>query len=489
MKTSWQVSSNKFGLVLLALVWGCGLTPETFPDALCLQHIAVIDPVTGIHEDQTVVIQNGKILRVADSKLLPLSGKNKIIDGTGKFLIPGLWDAHVHFAYLEALAPSMLDMFLAYGITSVRDTGGKLSIVQHWRKIARAKPMDAPRVMIAGPLIDGIPNVYDGSDADHPPLSVGMHSVEEVHEEVQQLIDAGVDFLKAYEMLTPEEFHEIIRMAQAHHLKVTGHVPLSMDVPSASNAGLNSMEHLRNLELSCASNANSLWEVRRQLLQEGVNDPGGVLRSRIHNAERENAINHYDEHRADSILHILSKNETWQIPTLNLASGNILQPFMLPDYQEAFTYLPDTIAAEWMSEIEQFKSYQPSAFNRRYTQWFLDMVGKINAKKIPIMAGTDCPIFYQPPGRSLHQELVVLVEAGLTPLEALQSATLNPARYFGLQNELGTVTENKWADLVILDDNPLVDINNTRKIHAVIKQGKYYDRDALDQLLDNLKNQ
>lgn len=119
----------------------------------------------------------------------------------------------------------------------------------------------------------------------------------------------------------------------------------------------------------------------------------------------------------------------------------------------------------------------------------MDMVGKINKEEIPIMAGTDCPIFYQPPGRSLHQELVVLVQSGLTPLEALRTATINPARYFGLQNELGSVDENKWADLVILDANPLDDINNTRKIQAVIKQGKYYSREDLDQILSGLKQQ
>ena len=480
---------NKWWLGVLCLTLGCDFTSLTYPDALCLQHIAVVNPQSGIQDDQTVIIQAGKILRVADSKLLPLSPKNTIIDCSGKYLIPGLWDAHVHFAFIEGLAPFMFDLFLAYGVTSVRDTGGKLSFVQHWKKLSRAKPTQAPRVMIAGPLIDGIPNVYDGSDPDHPPLSVGMHSVEEVHEEVQQLIDAEVDFLKAYEMLTPEQFYEIIRMAQAHHLKVTGHVPLSMDVIAASNAGLNSMEHLRNLELSCASNSDSLLNARRGMLTEGMHDPGGVLRSRIHNAERENAILHYDEHRADSILHILYKNQTWQIPTLNLASGNILQPFMLPDYQEAFAYLPDTIATEWMTEIEHFKNYQPTEFQKQYTQWFMDMVGKINKEEIPIMAGTDCPIFYQPPGRSLHQELVVLVQSGLTPLEALRTATINPARYFGLQNELGSVDENKWADLVILDANPLDDINNTRKIQAVIKQGKYYSREDLDQILSGLKQQ
>ncbi|MCB0600866.1 MAG: amidohydrolase family protein [Saprospiraceae bacterium] len=482
-----QIRRNPLWLGIVLLIWGCNTANVSYPDALCLQHIDVLDPETGIKKDQTVVIQNGKILRVADSKLLPLSSDNIIIDGTGKYLIPGLWDAHVHFAFMEDLAPSMFDLFLAYGITSVRDTGGKLSFVQQWRNLSRAKPTEAPRVMIAGPLIDGIPNVYDGSDPDHPPLSVGMHSVAEVHEEVQQLIDAGVDFLKAYEMLTPEEFYEITRMAQAHNLKVTGHVPLSMDVITASNAGLNSMEHLRNLELSCASNSDSLLNARRSMLTDGIHDPGGELRSRIHNAERENAINHYDEHRADSILQVLYKNQTWQIPTLNLASGNILQPFMLPDYQESFAYLPDTIAIEWMSEIEHFKDYQPTEFQKRYTQWFLDMVGKINQEQIPIMAGTDCPIFFQPPGRSLHQELVVLVKAGLTPLEAIRSATLNPARYFGMEKELGSVKENEWADLVVLDANPLDDINNTRKINAVIKQGKYYSREDLDHILDKLK--
>ena len=154
-----------------------------------------------------------------------LSPNNEIIDGKGKFLIPGLWDAHVHFAYIEELAPSMFDLFLAYGITSVRDTGGEISFVKKWKDQALEHPTTSPRVMIAGPLLDGHPNVYDGSDPGHPPLSVGLKSVDAVIEKIDELVQQEIDLLKAYEMLTPEQFkavmdtnkEQIIRMCVFDH--------------------------------------------------------------------------------------------------------------------------------------------------------------------------------------------------------------------------------------------------------------------------------
>ncbi len=196
---------------------------------------------------------------------------------------------------MEDLAPSMFYLFLGYGITSVRDTGGKMDFVKMWKDKALANPSDAPRVMIAGPLLDGMPNVYDGSSPERPPLSVGLATVEAAVNKVNELDSLGVDLLKAYEMLTPEQFAIIAKMAKEKGLKVTGHVPLSMDVISASNLGLSSMEHMRNLELSCASNADELLQQRLQLLEAEKDSAGGVLRSKLHNLQREMAVKNYDD--------------------------------------------------------------------------------------------------------------------------------------------------------------------------------------------------
>lgn len=479
-----------FILNIVALfLFSCVPKESYFENSICIENISTIDPIDGLKENQTVIIKDEKIFKISPTDKLNLSVKNKIIDGTGKYLIPGLWDAHIHFSYIEELAPRMFDMFLAYGITGVRDTGGRIEFVKRWKELALAKPTDAPRVMIAGPLLDGIPNVYDGSDKRRPPLSVGLATDDAVVKQVQQLDSIGVDFLKAYEMLTPEQFQVITTIAIEKGLKVTGHVPLSMDVISASNAGLNSMEHMRNLELSCASNSDELLAQRKQLLVEGKNIPGGDLRSSIHQAQRETAIEHYDEDKADKIIEVLSRNQTWQIPTMALATVFINRPFKQSHWQESFTYLPDSISQQWNSSIESLMKTEVSSFNQKYAKWLMDMVDKINKAKIDIMAGTDTPIRFLTPGLSLHEELRVLVSSGLTPLEAIKTATYNPAKYFNMETELGSIKENMWADLVILDANPLEDINNTRQINAVVKQGKYYDRNGLDEKLKRLRGE
>lgn len=475
--------------ILIAFIFiGCSPKESVFEGAICIENITTIDPVDGPKEGQTVIIKDGKIYKITTSSSLKLAAENNIVDGTGKYMIPGLWDAHVHFSYIEALAPSMFDLFLAYGITSVRDTGGRIEFVKKWKDQALANPTDAPRVMIAGPLLDGMPNVYDGSDQGHPPLSVGLPTVEAVEQQVEMLDSVDVDFLKAYEMLTPEQFAMVTKLAKEKNLKVTGHVPLSMDVISASNGGLNSMEHMRNLELSCASNADELLAQRRQLLLDGKKDKGGKLRSSIHAAQREAAIQNYDERKADEVLTVLATNQTWQIPTMALNTALIRKAYMQPYWQESFTYLPDTIGNEWNTIIKSLMDNEVSPFSQQYTQWMMNMVGKIHKAGIGIMAGTDTPIGFLTPGLSLHEELSVLVASGLSPLEAIQAATINPAKYFNMENELGAIKENNWADLLILDANPLEDINNTKRINAVIKQGKYYGRTELDMIQTRLKN-
>lgn len=460
-----------------------------FKDAICIQNISTIDPTDGLKEKQTVILKDGKIHKIVASSEIQLSPQNKIVEGKGKYLIPGLWDAHVHFAYIEELAPSMFDLFLAYGITSVRDTGGEIEFVKEWKDKALANPTEAPRVKIAGPLLDGMPNVYDGSTPQRPPLSVGLGSVEAVENMVNDLVEKDVDLLKAYEMLTPEQFVRVMDLAKAKGLKVTGHVPLSMDVISASNAGLNSMEHMRNLELSCASNSDELLAQRKQLLAQGADDPGGDLRSRIHSAQRKTAVNNYDEAQADKVLSVLAKNETWQVPTLALSTGAARAPFAKAEFQSSFDYLPDSLAQRWRSSIAAMQSMKMDPFLKDHADWMFKMVGKVHEAGIDIMAGTDCPIFFLTPGRSLHEELAVLVEAGLSPLAALKTATLNPARYFGLENELGSIKEGQWADLVVLNANPLEDIENTLEINSVIRQGALYDRAKLDMKLGALKGE
>jgi len=485
MKNSLILLFSTFLLTLTA----CQSSTFDYNGATVIQNITTIDAVNGAHENRDVVIRDGKIIKVAETEDLSGIENIEIIDGTGKYLIPGLWDAHVHFSYDEELTPAMFDLFLLYGITSVRDTGAEIGYVKEWKDRALANPLEAPRVMIAGPLLDGMPNVYDGSSPGRPLLSEGFATVDEITEGIYRLDSLGVDFLKAYEMLTPEQFEEVTHLGRELGLKVTGHVPLSMDVISASNAGLNSMEHMRNLELSSASNADELLQERRQMLIDGKDDEGGELRSSIHSAQRERAIQNYDDQKNDEILAVLAQNETWQIPTLALNLGATELHYTEPEWVETFSYLPQSVEANWRESAEGRADSEISEFRIEQSEWLLNMAGKIHNASVEIMAGTDTPIGLLTPGKSLHRELQLLVEAGLTPMEALKTATLNPARYFGMEDELGSIEEGMWADLIILNSNPLDNIQNTEEIHTVIKQGNVLDPDQLNQIKVRLMNQ
>jgi len=384
----------------------------------------------------------------------------------------------------------MFDLFLIHGITSVRDTGGKVDFVKEWKDKALSDPTNAPRVMMAGPLLDGEPNVYDGSDAAHPELSVGLNSVDEVISQINFLLDKNVDLLKAYEMLTPEQFEKINELAKVNGLKLTGHIPLSMDAISASNAGMNSIEHMRNLEISCASNAEELWEQRKQMMKNEKNLTGGELRSSIHTAQRETAIKNYDEARADKVLAVFKNNDTWQIPTQALNTIATRKYYARPDWQESYRLLPKAIEANWHDYTKQLIDSKPPESKLAWNKWNYMMVNKIHKTGIPIMAGTDAPIALLTPGLSLHEELAVLVEdVGISTTEALKMATINPAIYFNMEHELGSIKENMWADLLILNANPLENINNTKSINSVIKQGKVFDQKALNEILKKLQSQ
>ncbi|MCE7990414.1 MAG: amidohydrolase family protein [Roseivirga sp.] len=469
-------------LFLLHLTLSCSSDGQLFTNAICIEDITTIDPENGIKEHQTVVIQEGKILKVDNTRNLKLSTKNQIINGSGKYLIPGLWDSHVHFAYIEELAPYMNDLFLAYGITSLRDTGGEIMFMRKWKELSEQNPATTPRLMIAGPLLDGMPNVYDGSSPDRPPLSHGLDTVDDVNDYIDYLDSLGVDFLKAYEMLTPDQFRAVLAKASEKGLKVTGHVPLSMDVISASNAGLNSMEHLRNVEMSMAGNATQLLTERQHMLTEGRALQGGDLRSNIHRAQRLPAVDNADTDNTANVLQTLAKNQTVQIPTLALGHVATFKEFTQAHWQESFEYLPDTIEQNWRSAMSRIESSAPNTERAKYSKWALQMTGKAHRAGVPMMAGTDTPIGFLTPGLSLHRELELFVEAGLTPLEALASATMEPARYFGMENKLGQIADGMIADLLILNANPLESISNTRTIDAVIKDGNLYDTEALKSL-------
>ena len=427
---------------------------------LLIENVRPVDALSGEQELSDVLIRDGRIATIAAD--IPLPADAAVIDGGGRFLAPGLWDMHVHFTYDARFTDVMADLFLDYGITSVRDTGGVLDQLLPVVQRIRSNGAPMPRVYYAGPLLDGSPVVYDG---DHAPLlGIANANPEAARANVQRLAEAGVDFIKIYEMVSPEVFEALVAAAEEHDLPIAAHVPLSL---TASTAGphVQSMEHLRNIEMDCSSGADKLLEARRARLA-GPAESGYALRSELHSAQRNAAIANEDSGRCEGVLSAL--RGTIQVPTARLNGMTQFPPFDNPGWSEALRRLPADVAADWERAPQQMDESRYAV----HGQWTLEMLPRLREAGVPIGAGTDTPIGWSVPGHSLHSELEVFVAAGLTPREALASATVVPAQFFDLESEMGAVAEGYRADLLLLDANPLENISATRRIAVVIVDGQ-----------------
>ena len=462
------------GPMKLRAIWsilGCvaliaaGCSESEPPRGTAIIHVTVIDAAEGPRANHTVIFDGDEILAVAPSDSAELPPAAETIDGSGKFLIPGLWDMHVHLTYDDGFADSMPELFLAHGITSVRDTVGLIDKLQPVVEAMRAPDARAPRVFFSGPLLDGEFVVYDGGSS--PEIGTQNSTVEMAEANVAALVGSGVDFIKTYEMLSPEVFEALTAAGQRAGLPIAAHIPLSMLARDAGPS-VDSMEHLRNVELDCAGGAEELLQERLDILAAHEEGPGGALRSRLHSLQRLPAVNAHDEERCDATIASLAS--TIQVPTLRLNTLSMHPPFDRSDWEEGVAMVPTEVRDQWSAMLDGFRD---SAFMRDTTfgEWTLSMVGRMHAAGVPIGAGTDTPIGLSIPGYSLHTELERLVDAGLSPIEAIESATVRPAEFFSLEDEMGSIRIGQRADLVLLDANPLEDIANTRSIHKVVSKG------------------
>ncbi len=450
------------GLATLVFV---GCSDAVPPAGTAITGVTVIDAHSGVRRDHTVVFDGDEIVAVAPAGIdLPPTAHT--VDGTGKYLIPGLWDMHVHLTYDDRFTEAMPDLFLAHGVTSVRDTGGLLAKIQPVVERMRAPGARAPRVFFSGPLLDGEFVVYDGES--RPEIGVQNSTVAMAEASVARLKAAGVDFIKTYEMLSPEVFEALVRAGRDADLPVAAHVPLSMRAREAGPE-VDSMEHLRNVELDCARNAVDLHRRRLDILEKHDDGPGYELRRRLHTLQRLPAIAAYDEESCRQTMKSL--RSTTQVPTLRLNTLGLHPPFERGDWEEALSRIPRPAREEWERLVAESRA-APEAPDTTFGAFSLSLAGRMHAAGVPIGAGTDTPIGLSIPGYSLHTELERLVEAGLTPLEALEAATVRPAEFFSLDDEMGIIEIGRRADLVLLDADPLEDIANTRRISAVFARGE-----------------
>lgn len=468
-------------LVVLALVLVLSAVPAKTDD-VAFRHVTVVDVVEGrLIRDQVVRISGRRIVEVVPATGARIPKRTRVVDAKGKFLIPGLWDMHTHL--LGGIPPGCPEvtfpLSVAHGVTGIREVGSFLDLLFAWREEVESGRMVGPHIIGTGPLIDGVPPVYPG-------IATLARTPENARQTVDIMSRRGVDFVKAYEMLRRDTFFALVQQAKKDGLPVVAHVPLAVLASEASDAGVKSFEHLRNIEFACSREADTLLAERIALLEAGVGRAGGELRSEIHSAQRTRALDTYDAERCTSLLREFATNGTWQTPTLFLNIRELRRPDLREDMREALRWVPAPNRADWeawmIKRVSGMKPEEAAAF-RRFADWQIQLVRRMNEEHVRLLAGTDVATDWTVPGFSLHDELSAFVEAGLTPLESLRTATLNPARYFEKTNEFGSVAKGMAADLVLINGDPLSDIRNVRRISGVVANGRYLDRAALDAML------
>ena len=447
------------------LLWACFVAAQSSsPSVLIISDVTVID-ATGApaQAHRTIVVRDGKIETIdASSGRMNRLPPGELVDGTGKFLIPGLWDMHVHMVFGDWFPRGKevtLPLFIANGITGVRDMGGELEVLQQWRKEISAGTLLGPRMVISGPMLDGPQPRF--------PSSIAIKTPEDGRRAVDDLKRRGADFIKLQSLIPRDAVFAIADEARKQGITFVGHVPDSVRASEASNAGQKSFEHL----IGIFEGSSPLEDA----FLKGPKTEGQFLST-------------YDPKRAATLFALLAKNHTWQCPTLVWERGGNLidQTDFAQDTRARYApaYWKDVTWKRFTEDIVHGFNTDDLATRKRFVEKELEVVNTMHRAGIEFLAGTDTPPgVYVFPGFSLHEELQRFVAAGFTPMEALQTATLNPARFLGMDDRLGTVEKGKLADLVLLDANPLDDIRNTQKIAAVIVNGRYLSRADLDKML------
>jgi len=481
MRTLARRGPLRCALLIAALIAFAGFTEAQSGD-LAIVHVTVINPGTSAPQpDMTVMVRGGEIVAVTPAKSAKIPAAAQIVDGTGKFLIPGLWDMHVHFRDAER----DLKMYVANGVLGIRNMGGATSDVFPLRdEIARGQRL-GPKIVASGAIVDG-PDSFS-----NPEFTVSVRTPEEAREAVRKHKKEGADFIKVYDGLPRDAYFAIIATAKTENIPVAGHLPGVISVREASNAGQRTLEH--GMPLAGGSTVEDeyiKWGTDRSVFQEAMRTKDFPLIPAKIARDNTAMLDHFERGRADEMYRVLAKNRTFITPTL------VTQRSLT--FIDDLTKTPDPrteyVAAEelnwWKPEngmLTKYRTPEYIAMRKRQYAKIMEEIPRAQALGVRFLAGTDVTIAYTYPGFSLHDELELLVQAGLTPMQALETATTNPASLLGLSKTWGKVETGYVANLLLLNANPLVNIENTQKIDAVIANGKLLNRARLNQLLEEAK--
>jgi len=444
---------------------------------LALQHVSIIDGTGRAPQpDQTVIIVGSRIAAIGPAARTKFDKSARVIDARGKFLIPGLWDMHVHLAGVSSdpswSKDTLLPLLLANGITGVRDMGGDLDVLLSWKRDIESGKLLGPHIIASGPWLAG--------GGKKTPEQYPVANAEEARAAVRDLKQRGADFIKVISMPSREAFFAVAEEAKKQNIFFAGHLPFEIGAAEASNAGMRSIEHFlySGFALSFSSKEE---ELRKRLVEAERKGDSAAWEAIAHEADLT-----YSTDKAATLFQTLKKYGTWVTPTIaSLDIASHPEAWKLDDPN--LDFIPASLAKEWRSSFNDDRMKKHAAWLGRQAVNDWKLAGELHRGGIPLLVGSDSLDPFVFPGDSLHRELAELVQAGFTPLEAIQAATRGAAQFLGREKDCGTVETGKTADLVLLGENPLENIANTRRILAVIRNGNYLDRAALNAMLAKAK--
>lgn len=404
---------------------------------------------------QTVIVSGNHIVAIGDVETTVLPDDAVVVDGTDRYLIPGLVEMHGHVP--DPSSPDfdrVMTLFVANGVTTVRGMLGRGSHLELRQRILDGD-VTGPRLITSGPSLNG-------NSVDSP--EQGRQMVREQHA-------AGFDFLKIHPGLTRVEFDAIAATAGELDFPFAGHVPEDVGVRRALAAGIATIDHLDGYMVA---------------LLPPNDDPsggfGGFFGVFLANQAKDIEI--------PGIAAATARAGVWIVPTQSLFE-HVTSP-VSPDqmaYWPEMRYMPAGTVARWRDFKENLTAdpQYDDATAERAIHLRRQLIVALHEAGAGLLLGSDSPQFFNVPGFALHRELAILVDAGLTPFEAVSTGTVNPARFFGLEDTFGAIRAGLEADLILVDEDPLADIANTRRVHGVMLRGRWFSRPELDRMLDRLR--
>jgi hypothetical protein len=405
---------------------------EPSAGAIAITDVTVVDVITGAHRTGlTVLIRNDRIAAIAPTISVPREATR--VDGKRKFLIPGLWDMHSHH---QGTGADSLDLFVAKGIVGTRDMGGDADFILPLRERVKSGEVLGPEIVTSGPILDDAPPDF--------PYRRRVRNTTEAREAVRDLKRLGVDFIKVHDHTPREVFFAIATEAPKVGLPFAGHVPMNVTVEEAADAGIRSIEHLANYRVfgDCSTGDT------------------------------------YSPKECAPLFDRLAAKGVWETPTMEFFQ-TLPEVFSGAPLAHA-EYASDSLLALTRDNVRvSHVSAKTLDKFRLAGRLSLQAIHDLYAHGNRFLAGCDGLV----PGFCLHDELEWFTKAGFTPLESLQTATINPARFLGREDSAGTVETGKRANLVLLDADPTSNIRNIEDIAAVIIRGKLLTKPALERMI------